>query len=165
MESGDPAIISKRGIQEALNEFRGTLSQEYPPYSSKTVDGRSLFDWARSGMLSSITIPHKSVTIYDIELTSMYKLNEKTLLNFIEQHIEKVQGDFRQEEILRLWQRNLRKDGGRDFTCATIKISCSSGAYARSIAYGIGQYLGVPALALHILRTKVGEYEVEKSLK
>ena len=165
METGDPAHVTKRAIKEALNEFRGTVSQEYPPYSSKAVDGRSLFDWARSGMLSSIVIPHKSVTIYDIELESMYKINEKTLLNFIEQHVEKVQGDFRQEEILRLWSRNLRRDGGRDFACATIKISCSSGAYARSIAHELGQRLEVPALALHILRTKVGEYEVEKSIK
>ena len=165
MESGDPVSVTKRAIRDSLNEFRGTVDQEYPPYSSKAVDGKSLFEWARSGMLSSISIPLKTVNIYDIELTTLYKLNEKTLLNYIEQHIEKVNGDFRQEEILRLWHRNLRKDGDRDFPCATIKISCSSGAYARSIAHGLGQNLGVPALALHILRTKVGEYEVEKSIK
>jgi tRNA pseudouridine55 synthase len=165
MESGDPGGLRKSDLRDALNEFRGKVDQEYPPYSSKAVDGKSLFEWARAGMLSNIVIPHKAVTIYDIELTSVYKLSEKTLLNFIEQHVEKVQGDFRQDEIMRIWHRNLRMGGDRDFPCATIKISCSSGAYARSIAHGLGQALGVPALALHILRTKVGEYEVEKSLK
>jgi len=59
----------------------------------------------------------------------------------------------------------LRAEGERFFPCATIKISCSSGTYARSIAHGLGTELGVPALALHILRTKVGEYEVDKSLR
>ena len=165
MESGDPAPVTKKIIRESLREFRGTLDQEYPPYSSKAVDGKSLFEWARSNMLSNIVIPHKTVHIYDIELTTLYKLNEKTLLTYIEQNVEKVNGDFRQEEIMRLWHRNLRREGDRDFTCATIKISCSSGAYARSIAHGLGQNIGIPALALHILRTKVGEYEVEKSLK
>ena len=165
MENGDATGISKKMLERALNEFRGKVDQEYPPFSSKTVDGKSLFEWARSNMLGTIVVPHKEVTIYDIELKSVYKLNEKTLLNYIEQHVEKVNGDFRQEEIMRLWHRQLRKDGDRDFPCATINISCSSGAYARSIAHGLGQELGIPALALHILRTKVGEYEVEKSLK
>ncbi len=165
METGDATRITKGVIEKSLNEFRGTRSQEYPPYSSKTVDGKSLFDWARSSMLSSITIPSKTVTVYDIELTSVYKLSEKTLLNYIEKSVGGVQGDFRQDEILQTWARTLRKDGGRDFPCATIKFSCSSGVYARSIAHGMGQDLGVPALALHILRTKVGEYTVEKSLK
>ena len=165
METGDPTLVTKKMIEKGINEFRGTLAQEYPPYSSKTVEGKSLFEWARSNMLSSIAIPSKNVTIHDIELTSVYKLNEKTLLNYIEKSVSGVQGDFRQDEILQTWSRNLRKTGDRDFPCATIKISCSSGVYARSIAHGLGHNLGVPALALHILRTKVGEYSVEKSMK
>ena len=124
-----------------------------------------MFEWARTNMLSTIVVPHKTVNIYEIELDNIYKINEKTLLNDIEQNVEKVQGDFRQEEILRLWHRHLRAGGDRDFPCATIKISCSSGAYARSIAHNLGVQLGVPALSLHILRTRVGEYTVEKSLK
>ncbi len=165
MESGDPEEVGKLALSRALNEFRGTVDQEYPPYSSKTVDGKSLFEWARSNMLSSIVVPRKSVMIYDIEVSAMYKLSEKTLLNFIEQHVTKVNGDFRQDEILQTWHRYARTSGDRSFPCATIKISCSSGVYARSIAHGLGQQLGVPALALHILRTKVGEYDVAKSLK
>lgn len=165
MEHGDPSHLTKKMIEKGLNEFRGSFQQEYPPYSSKAVEGKPMFEWARSNMLSTIVVPHKTVHIYEIELDGVYKLNEKTLLNYIEQHVEKVQGDFRQEEIMRLWHRHLRRDGDRDFACATIKISCSSGAYARSIAHSLGIELGIPALALHILRTRVGEYTVEKSLK
>ncbi len=165
MEHGDPSILTKKMIEKGLNEFRGSFEQEYPPYSSKAVEGKSMFEWARSNMLSTIVVPHKTVNIYEIELAGVYKINEKTLLNYIEQHVEKVQGDFRQEEIMRLWHRHLRQDGDREFACATIKISCSSGAYARSIAHSLGIELGVPALALHILRTRVGEYTVEKSIK
>ncbi len=165
MESGDPANITKAMIRKSLNEFRGTVDQEYPPYSSKTVDGKSLFEWARSNMLGNIIMPHKTVTIHDIEIEQMYKLSEKTLLNYIETHVAKVNGDFRQDEIVQTWNRFLRREGDRNFTCVTLKISCSSGVYARSIAHGLGADLGVPALALHILRTKVGEYAVEKSLK
>jgi len=46
-----------------------------------------------------------------------------------------------------------------------VTIACSSGTYARSIAQNLGVQLGVPALALHILRTKVGEHSIAKTLR
>jgi tRNA pseudouridine(55) synthase len=165
IESGETDTLRPRNIEKALNEFRGKLNQEYPPYSSKTVDGKALFQWAREGALSSITMPSRSVTVYDIDITSLYKIKEPQLLAYIESCVAKVNGDFRQEEVLRIWQRHLMQKGTREFPAATIHISCSSGTYARSIAHGLGQELGVPALALHILRTQVGEYTIEKSLK
>lgn len=165
MESGEYEHLHKRAVERALNEFRGAVSQEYPPYSSKAVEGKSLFEWARSNMIGTLVLPRKNVTIYDISIAGVYKIKEPALLSYIETSIEKVNGDFRQEEILRTWHRYLHEDGDREFPCTTIKISCSSGTYARSIAHGLGGILEVPALALHILRTKVGEYSVEKSLK
>jgi tRNA pseudouridine55 synthase len=169
MDTGEVGGIKPGDIKKALNEFRGSVPQEYPPYSSKTVEGKPLFEWARGNMLSAIVLPQRTVIVYDIQLESVYKISESELFSYIEENVEKVQGDFRQEEIMRLWRRRLRKspptDGEREFPCATIKISCSSGTYARSIANGLGNELGVPALALHILRTKVGEYDIEQALK
>lgn len=164
MESGDPAEIVRSKVDRGLNEFRGLISQEYPPYSSKPVAGKSLFEWARQGLAMHV-LPQKTVTIYEIETKAMYKIKEPQLLKYIEESIGKVKGDFRQEEILSLWHRNLRADGTREFPCATVRISCSSGTYMRSIAQGLGVHLGMPALALHILRTKVGDYGVEKALR
>jgi tRNA pseudouridine55 synthase len=169
MDTGEVTKIAPKDIKKALNEFRGTVRQEYPPFSSKVVEGKPLFEWARGNVLSAIVLPQRTVTVYDIVLENVYKLSESELFNYIEENVEKVQGDFRQEEVMRLWRRRLRKtpptDSEREFPCATIKISCSSGTYARSIANGLGSELGVPALALHILRTKVGEYDIADSLK
>jgi tRNA pseudouridine55 synthase len=165
IETGEVDMLSTGNINAALNEFRGKLTQEYPPYSSKTVDGKALFEWAREGLLNSIVMPSRSVTVYEIEITGLYKIKESQLLQYIESSVAKVNGDFRQEEVLRIWHRHLMQNGTREFPAATIKISCSSGTYARSIAHGLGQELGVPALALHILRTQVGEYTIDKSLK
>lgn len=162
---GDGSKLTQPQIAKGLNEFRGAVSQEYPPFSSKTVEGKSLIEWARAGAIGAMVLPRRNVTIYDIAVTSMYKVDEPTLLAYIESSVDKVQGDFRQDEVMRLWKRNVRKDGTHTFPCATVHISCSSGTYARSIAHGLGQELGVPALALHILRTKVGEYDIAKSLR
>lgn len=165
METGDASGIEREAVQKGLNEFRGRIDQEYPPYSSKTVEGKSLFEWARNNALGSLVMPSRTVTIHHIGVESMYKVPEPMLLNYIEDGIARVTGDFRQDEVLRLWRRHLKKDGDREFVAATVKIECTSGTYARSIAHGLGKELGCPALALHILRTKVGEYSVAKSLK
>lgn len=165
MDTGEVTQIRPAAIKKALNEFRGTVPMEYPPFSSKTVQGKALFEWARGNTLSAIVLPQRTVTVYDIALEGIYKVKEKDLFSYIEGNVEKVQGDFRQEEIMRLWKRSLKQTGEREFPCATIKISCSSGTYARSIAHGLGKELGVPALALHILRTKIGDYVIENSLR
>lgn len=165
METGDPTGVQRGMVQQGLNEFRGHIAQEYPPYSSKPVEGKSLFEWARSGAIGALVLPSRTVDIYDLTIKSMYKVSESQLLTYIEQGVEQVQGDFRQEEILRTWRRHLLPNGERIFPCVSVDVSCSSGTYMRSIAHGLGTELGVPALALHILRTKVGEYTVEKALK
>lgn len=165
METGDAPALTRSSIQKGLNEFRGEVHQEYPPFSSKTVEGKALFEWARGNALSSIILPSRSVTIFDISVTHLYRVEEPVLFSYIQENVEKVQGDFRQEEIMRLWKRNLKEAGTRVFGAATVHISCTSGTYARSIAHGLGKHLGVPALALHILRTKVGDYGIEESLR
>ena len=100
-----------------------------------------------------------------VDLGGLYKVSEQDLLAYIDENVTKVNGDFRQEEIMRTWRRHLKAGGKRTFPCATVKIECSSGTYVRSIAHGLGQHLSTPALALHILRTKVGDYSVERSIK
>ncbi|HVZ76324.1 MAG TPA: hypothetical protein VG934_03610 [Candidatus Paceibacterota bacterium] len=165
MDTGEAGRVRPGAIRKGLNEFRGHVSQEYPPFSSKTVAGKSLFEWARGNALGSLVMPERSVLIYDIELEGMYKVSEPELLSYIEEGVGKVQGDFRQEEIMRLWKQHLKAKGKREFPAATVRVSCSSGTYMRSIAHAIGKELGVPALALHILRTQVGDYRVEDSLQ
>ena len=40
MEQGEAPELTREKIQQGLNEFRGQSEQEYPPYSSKTVEGK-----------------------------------------------------------------------------------------------------------------------------
>jgi tRNA pseudouridine55 synthase len=161
---GDPSLVGRAAVAQAQNEFRGEVDQEYPPFSSKVVEGKSLFAWAKDNALGALTMPRKTVTVYDIALEAAYKVGESALLTYIEESVGKVRGNFRQEEIMRLWNRHLALSGERTFPAATIAIECSSGTYVRSIAHGLGHFMGVPSLALRILRTKVGEYSIEKSL-
>lgn len=162
-----------RELESELEKFAGKILQKYPPYSSRTVSGKPLFQWAREGRLDEIEIPTHEVFVKKIEVKKVYEISGKKLLKSIKEGIAKVSGDFRQEEILKRWEEVLGETPsgitatspfakGREFPVVKLVISCSSGTYVRAIAHELGEKLGTQALAMHILRTKIGDYKIQK---
>lgn len=147
-------------IQNILPQFIGRVKQSYPPYSSRTVNGKPLFMWAREGKINEITIPSRDVLIESIEMIKDGKIKGSKLFNIIKSDISQVKGDFRQNEILNIWQDVLADKKEEEFKTITLKVCCGSGVYVRGIAHELGLSLGVPALALEIVRTKVGDYSL-----
>ena len=80
------------------------------------------------------------------------------LFRSVHERIEKVKGDFRQKEILQIWDKKL-KDKNLKFSVLSFKIICSSGTYVRSIANSIGEDLKVGAIAFAIKRSRIGSYK------
>ncbi len=142
--------------KDTLKYFVGKRSQTYPAYSSRTVEGVPLFVWARKGIEK---IFKKEVEIFDITYVREEEISATQLLEQTKARTQKVQGDFRQDEIVKSFEVAL---GAResDFLLVTLRVSCGSGTYMRVLAEEIGQKLGVPALALGIKRTKVGNYSI-----
>ena len=147
----------KKSIKNNLKNFTGKFMQKYPAYSSKTVKGKQLFAYARAG--EKIKLPEHEVSVASLKLGKIKKINSKKLLENIEKRIAKVQGDFRQKEILKIWRKMLNtRCLTNKFFIASFKIKCSSGTYVRSISHSLGERIGIPALAYSIKRTKVGKY-------
>lgn len=64
--------ITQKAIEEVLPEFRGTISQIPPLYSAKRVNGKKLYEVARSGEADeSLVIEAKQVEIYNLTLESV----------------------------------------------------------------------------------------------
>ncbi len=163
-------------IKENLKFFEGIFMQSYPMYSSKTVDGKQLFAYARAGY--KVKIPEHEVSVQSLKFFGIKKISAKKLLENIERRIKKVKGDFRQKEILKIWRKLLKErrskfrarkvhaGGGRNapesaasfFQVADFKIKCGSGTYVRAIANDLGNKIGIPSLALTIKRTKIGKW-------
>lgn len=62
-------IISLEDMQGAIEHFNGlTYMQEVPIYSAVKVNGKKLYDYARSN--EDVILPKKEVTIYKLELVS-----------------------------------------------------------------------------------------------
>lgn len=65
----DNKIIGLEDMQGAIEHFNGlTYMQEVPIYSAVKVNGKKLYDYARSN--EDVILPKKEVTIYKLELVS-----------------------------------------------------------------------------------------------
>lgn len=158
---GIPVLQNKnfeepRKVAERTRNYAeiGKFKQKYPPYSSMTVDGKQLFQWAREGKLDEIEIPEREVEIYKVEFLGDRKITKKDLLENILTRIDKVSGDFRQPKIKKEWV-NLLTDFAeaqlpQEFVISKVKIKCSGGTYVRGIVNDIFK-----AIAFSIKRTKI----------
>ena len=149
---------SREVLQKDLESLIGKKMQSYPPYSSKPVSGKPLYYWAREGKLGDIKIPTKEIEIFSAKLMSLDEMDAKELREYVIGSLQKVTGEFRQEEIIKGWEVFFEKHKDSVFQTATIKIECSSGAYMRSIANDLG------GLALSIKRTRVGDFQLNDAL-
>ena len=143
--------------QQSFNKYIGKFEQKYPPYSSKTVNGKQLHDLARSNDLPG-EMPTKEVEIFSIELLNERKvecITSDRLLDEVISRIRSIKGDFRQDEIIQSWKSLLENKEG-NWPRFNVRVNCSSGTYMRSLANTIGGDLGVGGIALHINRTRIG---------
>lgn len=153
--------ISKNEIEKQLKKFIGKQKQVYPPFSSKTVDGKPLYWWSRNNKLDEIELPKKQIEIYSIELLEYEKVPVKNVVEKIIEKIKNVDGDFRQEEIILNWKKFQEKNNEKDLIKIKFKANCSSGTYIRRLSDDLGKELGNAAFAYSIKRTKIGEIEVK----
>jgi tRNA U55 pseudouridine synthase TruB len=104
-------------------------------------------------------MPTKEVEIYSIEKVNEREITGKEISEQVIKDIKLVNGDFRQEEIIKGWEDFAKKYSNKDFKIIKVKVRCSSGTYMRSLADRIGKEAGTGAIALLIKRISVGEYK------
>ena len=140
----------------ACEQLIGTSTQTYPLYSSKTVDGKPLFAYAREGV--AVEMPTREVQINSLVCTGASIKTTEGIVRKALEDIAMVKGDFRQEAISCLWRKWADQYPGQLWVCATYCAEVSSGAYIRVLAEKLGELVALPALARQIHRTKIGTY-------
>ncbi len=156
--------LPKGELDGVADYLIGTHPIKVPPYSSVIVNRKPLFEWARSGQIDQVDIPEREMTVKSAALIESKTINSADLLKLIESKIQKVKGDFRQEQILKSWRKKLRGQT-QIFKVLTIDLHVTSGTYIRSLAHELGQKLGSGAILLGLTRTAVGEYTIDNSTK
>ena len=153
-------------LDRALERFRGRFEQPFPPFSAARVRGRALYHWAREGTLDPAEVPAATRTVYSAEVLGVETLDGSALGARVRADVSRVAGDFRQERVLAQWEARLREfTPGGEFPVARLRVECSSGTYMRALAHALGAALGAPALALHIVRTRVGEHTLARCVR
>lgn len=155
--------FSKQQIEKASTSLIGKKTVEYPPYSSAVFKGKPLYYWARKGLLSTVIVPKRSREIFSLNILGVGSMGAQELKGYVFSHIEKVEGDFRQQEILSGWEKLLggQKEG---LTIVDFTIKCSSGTYVRSVCSEIGKILGTFGIAFSIKRTQIGGHHLANAL-
>lgn len=152
-------------VNSFVNTHLGKQKQYYPPFSSKPVEGKPLFWWAKQGRLHEITLPTRDIEIYSFVKVSEQTVQVKDLETRIVTNINLVQGDFRQAEIIKQWQIFFTANAGKQLQLVNFSVHCSSGTYIRQLVHELGQTIGCGAIAIDILRTAVGEYVLEDAIR
>ncbi len=152
----DRVDVSAELIQNVLASLLGPQSFPYPVFSSKTIQGKPLFQWFKEGRIHEIQIPSTDILIKDISLLSCKDIYSSDVIDKIKKATELVHGDFRQKEILESYIEKIADS--MSFKVAVIHVECTSGAYMRTIAEKIGETCGSPAIAYSIKRVKIGNF-------
>ncbi len=155
---------SRSTIRRVVSSHLGIQTQKYPTYSSKTVKSKPLYWWARNNLLNTISIPSKQITIHKINIVNESEKDPSALYNDIVQKISLISGDFRQDEISADWKNHFMSTK-TPLKEITVRMSCSSGTYVRSLVDSIGIELETYAVTSSIKRLRVGHFSVEDSLR
>lgn len=143
--------INENAIKIALKNLCTIESQIYPWYSSKTVNGKALFEYARENDFS-VRRPTRKVSIYSVTDIRLENVEWNLILEKILKNIALVTGDFRQKQIMDAWKR---VDHTVVCTVASCTISVSSGTYIRGLAEVLSQTLNEPCVVLSLRRTNI----------
>ncbi|MDQ3089780.1 MAG: hypothetical protein M3Q24_01325 [bacterium] len=153
---GRQPVKLENKIPNLLKEIKNKKNQSYPPYSSRTVEGKPLFEWAREKRIKEIDIPTRGIKIFAIEHLDTRIVNGKDLLEDILTRIDLVRGNFRQVEIKKSWLNNLSE---KDMVLlSTFRADVSTGTYIRGLASEMGKILECGGITNSIKRTRMGNH-------
>lgn len=156
--------IDKEKLKKLPTLLRSLRTIRYPLFSSKTLGGKPLFEKARAGEINENNAPTRNVKIYNFEIISDTKITGGQILQDVQNRIKKVSGDFRQDIILGLWEKEMGTYEKQVFTLLECKSKVSTGTYIRRLAQIVGEHLGTGGIAYEIIRTRVGEYKIKDSI-
>jgi tRNA pseudouridine(55) synthase len=156
VERVDFKKVDEKLIVKTFKNLLTLTNQTYPWYSSKTVAGKALFEYAREGN-KEIERPTRDIKIYSIRdiVIKEVDLND-VILNSIED-IKRVEGDFRQGEIITKWEEVMTGQAKPaphiQLISCTLKVS--SGTYIRGLCETLESQLDVPVVLHSLVRTQV----------
>ncbi|KAH8916678.1 pseudouridine synthase [Atractiella rhizophila] len=176
--------VSRSSVEHALSAFRGNITQVPPIYSALKMDGKPLYEYARSNTPLPKKIDARPCTVHSLELLSFHpgeehaygypekrlSVEERAEMRRVEELVQAagVEGESASvgtvgvgvgdEDVGGVEEEDV---GGRP-PAFTVMMEVSSGTYVRSLIHDIGIALGSAAHVVRLTRTRQGEFAEKK---
>lgn len=134
--------LTKEDVMKAVKSFKGTHDQTVPSFSAVKVDGKKMYELARKQRQLNARASG---------------VDEEELL------IDPDELPVREVTVFSIRLESFTKDTKNKKVFFSFRAFVSSGTYIRSLAYDIGQRLGVGATVMELRRTKIAHISVEKA--
>jgi tRNA pseudouridine55 synthase len=138
-------------------ELAGTHTLPLPAWSAYKVRGRPLHAWAAEGRLAEIRVPRRDMVVHAVRDVTGGALAPAEILAEVAGRVAVVRGSFRQEAVIAAWEAALRGHAAPLVT-VTATLDVASGVYVRALAEHLGATVGVGALLLRLVRTRVASW-------
>jgi tRNA pseudouridine55 synthase len=145
--------IDEKKLNDIINSMIGKYHQQYPDFSSKKVEGRSLWEYKRLGL----PVPNVFIDgeILEIKTGKIMKISSENEINNLIDTINSISGNFRQEEIVEKYQS--LKVPPHLFRI-NLEVVMSRGMYVRGLVRDICNNINIPGIVTNLVRTKDGEF-------
>jgi len=141
-----------------LGELEKAVAGFLPDFSARRWQGKSAFEYAQEDQ----KIPEKlrRVKLFEAELMSLKNVRRDEVFALQQEKVASVTGEFRQEEILEDWRGKFAEGLGDSevLYVSSIRVVSSGGFYVRQFIQDVAEKVGVPTLALSIVRTRNGPF-------
>jgi tRNA pseudouridine55 synthase len=155
--STNPVNCTEYDIQTCLKDFLGKITQVPPIYSALKVNGKALYEYARSNQ--EVEIKSREVEIFDLEL-----LNIDGSTCVIPEHGNSYPGIHNDKYKSEDFSPAMQIPKSKIIIQFKLRVLCSKGTYIRSLAHDIGQMLGCGAHLSGLIRTKTNNFSLNQAI-
>lgn len=168
--------LTDEKVEKALEKFRGDILQTPPVYSALKMNGKPLYEYARSGEELPKEIKPRECKIDSLEIVGGGLIYEhefkhpETEASEQEKKYSHILNKLdKQSSVLKEGEENSEEPPAEEIDQSSspileIKFSVSSGTYIRSLIHDIGLELGTTAHMVELTREVQGPWELDKNV-
>jgi tRNA pseudouridine(55) synthase len=154
-------------VSHYLRLFSGVVTSiQHRRFSALKMDGKPLYEYARSGTPLPRKIEKRPVTIHSLEIEEWlgsdhnFRYPEQLLSEAQKRALEKTLRSV-QEDVRVVDEPEELADDDRASTAFVLKMRVSGGTYVRSIVHDLGHALGSAAHVVTLTRSRQGRFTSE----
>ena len=144
-------ITGKQEILQEIKNWTTHTNQEYPMYSSKPVDGKPLWMWARDGMVPRSGMPSRTIAVSSSDGEYVGEISLAELCTEVKKLLGVFPSGFRRDEIGEAWAK---LEGKMNLDLYRFEVTVSSGTYVRGLVHTLGGTLKT------LCRTRIGPFQL-----